>query len=238
MMITIEPPKSGWWQTVWKTLIWLLSWTLVSFLVFAIISSLGTWFFQDWSGIFLALIVMLVACIVTLIGTGIMAGTLNLVFSWDYYDFAKMFGSSVLINTLLVILFTPIYLTMSSDITILLLMLAFHSMFAFFVSYSLIEIITNANYAISSLIWTSIWFSLSIVVYMIVYKVAIVQENINIYILMLFPFITSYTLIPLFHGIRTTIYYNIFTTWSNPLYVAPLSEITQSETDNSINIQL
>ncbi len=63
-----------------------------------------------------------------------------------------MFGSSVLINTLLVILFTPIYLTMSSDITILLLMLAFHSMFAFFVSYSLIEIITNANYAISSLI--------------------------------------------------------------------------------------
>lgn len=75
------------------------------------------------------MVFMLVACIVTLIGTGIMAGTLNIVFGTDYYDFGKMFGFSVIANGLLVLLFSPVYLALNSDLHILLLVLAFHIIF-------------------------------------------------------------------------------------------------------------
>jgi hypothetical protein len=46
---------------------------MLSFLIFIIISLLGTEFFQDGEGVFMAMIFMLVACIVTLIGTGMIS---------------------------------------------------------------------------------------------------------------------------------------------------------------------
>lgn len=77
----------------------------------------------------MAMIFMLVACIVTLIGTAVIAGTLNIAFGSDYYDFGKMFGFSILVNGLLMLLFAPVYFAFSSDLNTLLLILAFHIIF-------------------------------------------------------------------------------------------------------------
>lgn len=60
----------------------------------------------------------------------------------------------------------------------------------------------------------------------------------TIYFLMLLPFIIGYTLIPLCHGIRSSIYYGIFGGGSNPFYIPSLSEVNQVEEDNEVNIQL
>ena len=240
-MFTIEPPHPSGGQIIWKALIWLLTGVLISFLVFVIISTLGNDFFTSGATIFLSMIFMLVACIVTLIGTGIMAGTLNIVFGWDYYDFGKMFGFSVLANGLLAVLFAPVYLTLSEDLSILLLVLAFHIIFWFFVSYSLIEFTTNANYAWSSLIGTLIWFGITTMIYLLVYNMTSAADNIGdiIYLLMLLPFIMSYTIIPLCHGVWSSIYYGVFSSGSNPFYIAPLNEISQeTEEDNTVNVEL
>ncbi len=120
-------------------------------LVFAIMSVLGADFFTKSEGMFMSLVFIIIACIVTIIGVGIYAGLLNLMFGSDYYDFAKMFGFSVLANGLLVFLFLPVYLMMSDSLDTLLFVLAFHVMFGFFISYTLIEFTTNPSYSASSL---------------------------------------------------------------------------------------
>lgn len=240
-MFTIEPPHPGWWQIIWKTMIWLLTWVLISFLVFVIISALGSDFFTSWATLFLAMVFMLVACIVTIIGTAIIAGTLNIVFGSDYYDFWKMLWFSVLANGILVLLFAPVYLTLSGSVNTLLLVLAFHIIFWFFISYSLIEFTTNANYAWSSLIGTLFGFGLTMMTYLLVYNMTPHDDSMGntIYVLMLLPFIMSYTVIPLCHGIWSGIYYGIFSGGSNPFYIAPLNEIGQAtEEDNTVNVQL
>lgn len=187
------------------------------------------------------MIFMLVAFIVTIIGTSIMAGTLNIVFGSDYYDFGKMLGFSVLANGLLVLLFAPVYLALSGDLHILLLILAFHIVFGFFISYSLIEFTTNANYAGSSLIGTLLGFGVTMMIYLLIYNMNSGKEDMGttIYFLMLLPFLMSYTLIPLFHGVWSGIYYGIFSSGSNPFYIAPLNEVGQTqEEDNEVNVQL
>ena len=104
----------------------------------------------------MAFIMVIVSFVVTLIGMAIFSGMLNMVFGQDYYDFGKMFGFSVLANGLLVLLFLPIYLMMSGDLTSLLFVYAIHVMFAFFISYTLLEFTTNPSYAASNLIGTTL----------------------------------------------------------------------------------
>jgi hypothetical protein len=243
-MITIEPPHPGWGQIVGKTGIGLLTWVTVAFLVWIVISVLWTSFFQDGAGVFMAMIFMLVACIVTLIGTAVIAGMLNIAFGSDYYDFGKMFGFSILVNGLLMLLFAPVYFTFSTDLNTLLLILAFHIIFGFFISYSLIEFTTNPNYAWSSLIGTLIGFAITIAIYLLIYKSTINHNGASedmgniIYLLILLPFITAYTLIPLCHGIWSSIYYGIFGWWSNPFYIPSLTDINQVEEEDEVNVQL
>ncbi len=238
-MLSIEPPQSSGWQIAGKTAIWLLTGIMLSFLIFIIISLLGTEFFQDGEGVFMAMIFMLVACIVTLIGTGMISWILNIVFWSDYYDFGKMFWFSILTNGLLLVLFAPVYLSLSGDIHILLLILAFHIIFWFFVSYSLIEFTTNPNYAWSSLIGTLIGFAITMMIYLLMYKSTLWWDpGEKIYYLMLLPLIIGYTIIPLSHGIWSGIYAGIVGWWSNPLYIPSSNEITKTQEIDDINVQL
>ena len=231
MSLINEPQNPGGWQIVWKTFIWLLIGGILAFLVFAIMSVLGTDFFTKSEGMFMALVFIIIACIVTIIGVGIFAGLLNLMFGSDYYDFAKMFWFSVLANGLLVFLFLPVYLMMSDSLDILLFVLAFHVMFGFFISYTLIEFTTNPSYSASSLIWSVLGFGVTLVIYMGLYnatKSDLTGTN-TLYLHILSPFLISYMIIPLLHGIWTQIYYGIYTGWSNPLFVPQLADVTQTQ---------
>ena len=231
MSLINEPQNPGGWQIVGKTFIWLLIGGILAFLVFAIMSVLGTDFFTKSEGMFMSLVFIIIACIVTIIGVGIYAGLLNLIFGSDYYDFAKMFGFSVLANGLLVFLFLPVYLMMSDSLDTLLFVLAFHVMFGFFISYALIEFTTNPSYSASNLIWSVLGFGITLVIYMAIYSSTKgdIDWNNTLYLHILSPFLIAYTVIPLFHGVWTQIYYSIYTWGSNPLFVPQLADVTQTQ---------
>lgn len=210
-------------------------------------SVLGSEFFVESAGMFMAFIMVIVSFIVTLIGMAIFSGLLNMVFGEDYYDFGKMFGFSVLANGLLVLLFLPIYIMMSGELTSLLFVYAIHVMFAFFVSYTLIEFTTNPSYAASNLIGTTLWFGLTLVIYMGIYSMTMGSADVgestmgsnSLYLYILSPFLISYVLIPLMHGIWTQIYYGIYTWGNNPLFVPQLADITQSqEVEDEVTVDI
>lgn len=236
-----EPQNPGWWQIWWKTAIWLLIGWVLAFLVFVIMSLLGNDFFTNSEGMFLGLVFVIIACVVTIIGMGILSWLLNLMFSQDYYDFGKMFWFSVLANGLLVLLFLPLYIMWSGTIETLMAIYAVHVMFAFFVSYTLIEMTNNPSYSASTLMGTTLWFGLTLVIYMAIYistSEAPLWQNM-LYVYVLSPFLISYGLVPLCHGIWTQIYYSIYSSGSNPLFIPPVSDITHTqETPDEINIDI
>lgn len=241
MSLINEPQNPGWWQVVWKTFIWLLIGGILAFLVFAIMSVLWSDFFTKSDGLFMSLVFIIIACLVTIVGVGIFAWMLNVMFGSDYYDFAKMFGFSVLANGLLVFLFLPIYLMMSSSLGTLLFVLAFHVMFGFFISYTLIEFTTNPSYSASSLIWSVLGFGITLIIYMAIYSAFRLDEagETTLYLHVLSPFLIAYTVIPLFHGIWSQIYYGFYTGWSNPLFVPQLSDVTQvQESVDEVTVDL
>lgn len=231
MSLINEPPHPSGWQMIGKTLLWLLIGGLLSFLIFGILSVLGNDFFTKSEGIFMSLVFIIIACIVTIIGVGIFSGLLNLMFGSDYYDFAKMFGFSVLANGLLVLLFLPLYMMLNDSLPLLLFVLAFHVMFGFFISYTLIEFITNPSYSASSLIGTVLWFGATLVIYLLLYKLTQGDQmgNTTLYLHILSPFLIAYTVIPLLHGIRVQIYYSIYTGGNNPLFIPQLVDVTQTQ---------
>lgn len=241
MTLINEPQNPGWWQIGGKTWIWLLIGIVLAFLVFAILSVLGTDFFVTGDSMFMALVFIIIACVVTIIGMGIFSGLLSMMFSSDYYDFGKMFGFSVLANGLLVLLFLPLYLMMSDTIDSLMIVYAFHVMFWFFISYVLLEFTTNPNYSASNLMWWMLGFGITLVVYMMIYSFNInnpVGAN-NVYIYVLSPFLISYVCVPLFHGIWTQIYYGIYSSGNNPLFVPQLSDVTQTQEEvDEVNVTI
>ena len=108
-------------------------------------------------------------------------------------------------------------------------------MFAFFISYTLVELTTNPSYAASNIIGTLIGFGLTLVIYMGIYSMTIGSDDAGqstlgtnaLYLYILSPFLISYVLIPLMHGIWTQIYYGIYSGGNNPLFIPQLADVTQ-----------
>ncbi|AKH32896.1 hypothetical protein XF24_00567 [candidate division SR1 bacterium Aalborg_AAW-1] len=242
-----EPQNPGGGQLIGKTGIGLLIGFVLAILVFALMQVLGSSFFVKSAGMFMAFILVIVSFVVTLIGMGIFSGLLNMAFGQDYYDFGKMFGFSVLANGLLVLLFLPIYLMMSGELTSLLFVYAIHVMFAFFISYTLVEFTTNPSYAASNLIGSTLGFGLTLVVYMAIYSMTMGSTDAgeatmgtnSLYLYILSPFLISYVLIPLMHGIWTQIYYSIYSGGNNPLFIPQLADITQTqEVEDEVTVEI
>ena len=102
---------------------------MIALLLFVVVSALGMDFFQEQTGIFLSLLLVLLACMMTVIATTVTAGIYNLIFSADYYDFGKMFGMTVIAHSIIFLLMVPIYLVFNNDINSLLLLIALHISF-------------------------------------------------------------------------------------------------------------
>lgn len=234
-------------------------WFILAIIVFILLSIFGSEFFLEGERMFLAFILILIAFVVTLVGMAIYSGLLNIMFNEDYYDFGKMFGFSVLANAFLVLIFLPIYLMMRENIQLLLFVYAFHIMFAFFISYTLIEFTTNPSYSSSNLIGTVLWFGIALIAYMGIYAVTMgygevadniskevsknvmvnVTENISekkveigknsLYLFVLSPLLISYIFVPLLHWAWGMIYFMIYSGGSNPLFVPQPEDISIEE---------
>lgn len=241
------PQNPGGGQIGGKTGIGLLIGLILAILVFALMGALGTDFFIESAGMFMAFILIIIACLVTVIGMGIFTGLLNMIFGQDYYDFGKMLGFTILANGLLVLLLLPIYLMMSGTLSSLLLIYAIHIMFAFFISYTLIELTTNPNYAASQVIGTTLGFGITMVIYIAIYAMTLGSDDAgqaslganSLYLYILSPFLIAYLIIPLFHGIWTQLYYSVYSGGNNPLFIPNLSQVTEIEhIEDEITVEL
>ena len=240
---SIEPSQSSARELTWKFFIWLIIWWVISVLLFIILSFVWSVFtesmWQAWefvkSNPILPLLLLLIGFMSSFIGNLATAWIYWLFFGERYYHIGKTMGLLLLTNGLLFIIFAPIYLIFSSDINTLFVILWFHVMFSIFLSANQIEIVSNPNYSASSLIGTTLWFAITILVYSVIRKSSMsggTQEK--LYLMLLFPSIIWFSIIPLWLGIREAIYKKMYEMWNNWFYTAPIEAKTAAEVQDEL----
>lgn len=232
-----DPSRSS---VMLRALLWLVTWILISVLIF-IILLLVWWVIEEamsnqilgWGTInpLLPLILIIVAFLWTFIGSIIISGIYNLLF-WDkYYDMAKMFSLVLFANIIMFILFLWLYVLFAWGITSLFFVLAFHVMFTVFLSFALIEMSTNPNYSAVHLIWAAVGLIVWIVCFWIVYRILDTGEGNSAHILLAIPPVLIYTMLPFCHWIWEKIYHKFYSNWMNFFYIPSLQEVLVDENE-------
>ncbi len=253
--LIIEPNHSSWREVTGKFIIWLVVWAIISALLFIILSFVWSVFtesmWQAWefvkSNPILPLLLLLIWFLSSFIGNLSIAWIYGMFFGQRYYKTGKTMWLLLLTNGLLFVIFAPIYLIFSSDINTLFIILSFHIMLSTFLSANQNEIVANPNYSASSLVWTTIGFAVTILIYSLIRKSATTwwtQEK--LYILLLLPPIISFSIIPLWLWIREKIYYRMYEIWNNGFFTPSIQEneetqeefVSPIDEDSDINIDL
>ncbi len=251
-----EPTSFTWWQILWKTGLGLGIGVVIGFLIFIIlimVSGILDPVLQN-NGLtagqalnpLIPLIFVIIAFITTFIGNVLLWGVYNLFYSTKYYDLGKMFSMSLLSNVLIFFVFTPLYLLFYNNINGLFTVLGFHILFAIFACYTHVEILTNPNYSSSHLIGSTIWVSVSALIFLVLVKTGTNAEWATPkQLLILLPSVIWYVIIPFFHDLWEKIYYKFYENGNDFLYLPTLQEIQKQEevmqedvTDEDITVNI
>ena len=255
--LTVEPSKSSWRAITGKFFIWLVVWGIISVLLFMILSfvwSVFTWaMWQAWefvkSNPVLPLLLLLIWFLSSFIWNLALAGIYWLFFGERYYNTWKTMWLLLLTNWLLFVILAPVYLIFSADINTLFIILWFHIMLSIFLSSNQMENVANPNYSASSLIGTTIWFTITILIYSLIWKSATSTWTQNkLYMLLLMPPVIWFAIMPIWLWIRESIYYKMYEMGNNWFFTPSIQEPTQEEEntnfsnpideDSDINIDL
>ena len=158
----------------------------------------------------LPLILIIIAFIGIIVGMVLISGIFNLLYTDKYYDMGKMFSLTLFINVIIFILFIPLYGLFAGSPDELFFVLAFHIIFAVFVSYTAMEMSTNPNYSAVHLIGTTFGMTIALLLFGGAYKIIDVYEGETVRILLALPPVLAYFCLPLFHSIREKIYYKFY----------------------------
>jgi len=239
---TTEPSQSSGRGLTWKIFIGLIVWGIISILLFIILSFVGwvfsspmwqTWEFVTTSPI-LPLLVLLIGFLSSFVWNLAIAWIYNLFFSERYFKTAKTMWILLLTNGILFIFFSPIYIMFGGEINTLFLILWFHIIFSIFLSTQQIETVSNPNYGSSSLIWTTLGFVITILVYSIIRKnSSIWWAQSQIYLLLLVPPIIWFSIMPLWLWVREKIYYKMYEVWNNSFYTSPVEDENKETTEKT-----
>ena len=227
-----EPPTIWSSEIVVKTVIWFVVWWLVAAMVALIIFVVWTESLLNNAKSLLPFILIITAFFCTLFGNVMVMGAYSLFYPTKYYDFRRMFSTVLLSNWMLFFLFAIMYILMNwYQQTTIFIVQAFHISFSVFVAYTMIEFTSHPNYSASTFMWTIWWLAFAIVVYLWLYNATSFWDtNTQLYTLILFPSILSYSFIPLSHAIWTKIYYYFYSMGNNFFYMPTLQEaIKESE---------
>jgi len=228
-------------QLLGKTGTGLLIGILIAFLLFLLLSFLGS-IFTDALQVndfitpspLLPLFMLFIGFLVTVVGNMIVSALYNVFYNQVYYDATKMIALLLLTNGILFIILAPIYIAFFNAPDILFLILGFHILFSVFLSSNQIEFFANPNYAASNVIGNTCGFGLSLLIYGLIYKANISQSGASaqqaVYLLMLFPSILWFTLMPLCLSIWQKIYYKFYELGNNGFYIPSLTDIVIEET--------
>ncbi len=243
-----EPYKPTWWELFSKVLIWLVIWWIISLLVFVVLSfSSGIFSKTFTTGTDIStnplswFLLLFIVFITSFIGNFWLLGAFNLFYPQSYKNWSKVFSILLLVNSLILIFFSPMYFFFSTDINLSFLVMALHLILSIFISVNVLEYQSYPNYSISSIIGNTIWICLVFLVYGIIRKTSWWNINKQIYLLILLPSILGYSLIPLGLWIWQKIYYNFYANWSNPFYISTNTISEQPEEtqeDDDLNIEL
>lgn len=240
-VIDIEPSNPSRWQVFMKTILWLMVWIFIAFIVFitlilvwgvletALANRLtGAW----WANPLLPLILLVIAFLWTFIGSIVLAWIYNVIFTEKYYDMSKMFSLTLFANIIIFLFFIGLYLLFAWNVEVLFFVLAFHIIFTVFCSISLIEFSTNPNYSAVHMLGTTIWLVLAIVVFALWYKIIDLNEWWSaIKIFLSLPSVLAYCFIPFWHGLREKIYFKFYESGNNFFYIPSLNEVLVDEED-------
>lgn len=221
------PNHTWWWELTWKFFIWLLFGGILAILLFFILTVIGGIFADSlaqvsdytWSNPILPLLIILIGFLVSFIWNLGICWIYHLFFSSKYHKIRKAIWVIAITNWVLLIFLIPIYFIFSSDTNTMFMILGFHIILGWFLSSIQNEIITNPNYWTSSLIWSTLSLALIMLVYSIIWKAAMESwTQDKLYLLLLFPPVICYWILPLWQGIWERIYYRIYEMWNNPFF--------------------
>lgn len=227
--LEIEPNQSSWWELLWKIFIWLLVWWIIAVLLFLILSIIWWIFTNSYTQVadynsssnpILPLLIILIGFLVSFIWNIWICGLYNLFFSKKYYRTRKSIWIIALTNGFLLLFLIPIYFIFGSDTNTMFMILGFHIIIAWFLSSLQNEIVSNPNYGASSVIWATLSFVLIMFLYSIIWKAAMDWwSQQKLYLLLLFPPVICYWLLPLGASIWESIYYKMYELWNNPFFI-------------------
>lgn len=256
--LSIDPYNPSYGHVIWKWMIWTIIWVIVAFLVFAITvlfngtiqkwlgTISATWALKWWivASPALAMILLFIAFVASFIWNLMIGIIYGLVYSDKYYNTTKSIWHTIFVNLVLFVAFAPIYFVYSNNISALFMILAFHLVFALYISHNAIEYIANPNYSMVALVGNTLGMTLFITVFLVLFKLVSSNgsavgdtQNSEIRILLSVPAALCYAIIPFTASVREKIYYWVYTLGSNFLYTASLSEVlVNSEDNNDSNI--
>lgn len=234
---TIEPNETSWRWLAGKILIWLIVWGIMSILVF-IIQSFVLWVFPDsvaqawWIAApnpILPVVLLLIWFVSSFVWNISIAGIYSLFFSERYFRTAKTMWILLLTNLIVFVFFAPVYLIYGGNETMLFVLLGFHIMFSVFLSTQQMETVSNPNYWSSSLIWTTLGFAISMLIYSVIRTGLSAWWKGQSTLLILIPPIIAFWIMPFWAWIREIIYHKIYEFWNNWFYNPPLEEDNQND---------
>lgn len=250
--LTMEPNNTTVGQIVAKVLMGFVIGLIIAFLVFIITILFNTVIQQGIRALssggqvagnpVLPLVFMLIAFIASLAGNGIVALIYNLLYTNKYYDLGKMMSLISISQIIIFFILAPLYMVFWDSILGLFIIVAFHIIFAVFISYSLMEFTTNPNYSASDLMGWMIGFCITLLVFLSFYKSFGAAEfgldnssTQKIKMLIAIPPLLSYTIIPLCYCLREKLYYKFYEMGNNFFFIPSLSEVVYDQSTGEDN---
>lgn len=257
--LSVDPYNPSYWHIIGKWMIGFAIGIVVAFLVFAI-TVLFNGTIQKWLGTIssnwalsggingspaLALILLFIAFVVSFMWNIMVATIYGLVYSDKYYNTTKSIWHTIFVNLILLVAFAGIYFVYSNDISSMFMILAFHIVFALYISHNAIEYNANPNYSMVAMIGNTMGMTLFITIFLVLFKFMSMWSNwasnlsgankSTITILLSAPAILSYSIMPFVSAVWEKIYYGIYTLGSNFLWTASLDDVMVDYTDNTNN---
>ena len=188
------------------------------------------------------LMFMSVTFIATIIGNIILNWVYNIIWPDKYYDFKKSTVALLLINLFIMIFIGFMYYFTSQvlqDIDKVFLTFGFHIFFSIFISIIVIESVTNPNYSISHIVWSTIWFMFVILFFVIIFNIYATKPWDSQKYIILFPPILWFPIITLFSTLWEKLYYKFYLSWNDFFYTPSIDEILIDEEEvDEVNVDL
>ena len=246
-------PQDISWLALWVRLVWwLITWSLIWLLIFAISVLFGSLFTKALEQVTnqniatdpVLWMILLVIWFITWIVWSTLTSIITWLVEWEKYpSIITLIKLSFVPNIILFLVIAPAYLVRNNDIIGWYAILSIHTVLSIFIAQTMIDISSQPTYSASSLMGSSLWLGIYILIFSVLFKMfsaqwsQVASDASTLQILLSIPPLLAYTLIPFVSWLWTKIYFVIGT---DLFYTATYAErmVSQSQdiTPDAINV--